>query len=144
MEKNIMIRHRSLFIMFAFVLRSFCFAADNPAPKHLAPFADDQTIAILHLDVDRLDVDALQKKLQELTATLAGEEQRQAATMIAVGMPAMKMGQENFKKAGGRHVYFVFTMSDALGSPGFAFVPLEQGADAKTIANLLFSGRPDG
>jgi hypothetical protein len=35
-------------------------------------------------------------------------------------------------------------MSDSLGSPGFALVPLEAGADAKALANLLFSGRPDG
>jgi hypothetical protein len=139
-----MFRHQSLFIILAFVLRSFSFAADNPAARHLAPFADDQTIAILHLDVDRLDVDALQKKLQDLSTQLAPEEQRQATMVISLGMPVLKSDQEAFKKAGGHHVYFVFTMSDSLGSPGFALVPLEQGADAKTIGNLLFSGRPDG
>ena len=110
-----MLRHQSLFIMLAFVLRSFSFAADNPATKHLASFADDQTIAILHLDVDRLDVDALQKRLQELSAQLAPEEQRQATMIISLGMPVLKSDQEAFKKAGGHHVYFVFTMSDSLG-----------------------------
>jgi hypothetical protein len=139
-----MFRHHSLIIMLAFVLRSFTFAAENPAAKQLASFADDQTIGIVHLDVDRLDVDALQKKLQELSAQLAPEEQQQATLMLSLGMPVIKSGQEAFKKAGGHHVYFVFTMSDTLGSPGFAFVPLEAGADAKAIGNLLFSGRPDG
>jgi hypothetical protein len=139
-----MIRHSSIFIMLALVLRSFSLAADNPAARHLAPFVDDQTVAIIHLDVDRLDIDALQKKAQELSASFAAEEQRQAAMMLALGMPVIKNGKEAFTKAGGHHVYFVFTMSDSLGSPGFALVPLEQGADEKTISNLLFSGRPDG
>src|SRR6266446_2987563 len=107
-----MIRHPSLFIMFAFVLGSFSFAADNPAAKHLAPFVDDQTVAILHLDVDRLDVDALKQKAQELSTKLAPEEQRQAAVMLALGIPVIKSGKEAFTKAGGHHVYFVFTMSD--------------------------------
>ena len=143
-EKNTMIRHPMLILIFAFVLRAFSFAADNPAAKHLAPFADDQTVAILHLDVDRLDVDALQKKAQELSNMLAPEEQRQAALMLSLGIPVIKNGREAFIKAGGHHVYFVFTMSDSLGSPGFALVPLEQGADAKIISSLLFSGRVDG
>src|SRR5205814_5573476 len=94
--------------------------------------------------VDRLDVDALQKKFQDLSAKLAPDEQRQATLMLSLGMPVIKSGQEAFKKAGGHHVYFVFTMSDSLGSPGFALAPVEAGGDAKTIANLLFSGRPDG
>ncbi|HEV8290459.1 MAG TPA: hypothetical protein VGP94_00985 [Tepidisphaeraceae bacterium] len=139
-----MTRHPALFIMFAFLLRSLSLAADNPAAKHLAPFVDDQTVAIVHLDVDRLDVDALKQKAQELSTKLAPEEQRQAAVMLALGIPVIKNGQEAFRKAGGHHCYFVFTMSDSLGSPGFALVPLEQGADEKTISNLLFSGRPDG
>src|SRR5438552_11793732 len=142
--ENSMIRHPSLFIMLAFVLRSFSFAADNPAAKHLASFVDEQTIAIVHLDVDRLDVDALKQKAQELANKLAPEEQRQATLMLSLAISVIKNGQEAFKSAGGHHVYFVFTMSDSLGSPGFALVPLEQGADAKTIANLLFSGRADG
>ncbi|HEV8379801.1 MAG TPA: hypothetical protein VGP99_13195, partial [Tepidisphaeraceae bacterium] len=119
-------------------------AADNPAAKHLAPFVDDQTVAIVHLDVDRLDVDALKQKAQELAGKLAPEEQRSATMMLALGIPVIKNGQEAFRKAGGHHCYFVFTMSDSLGSPGFALVPLEEGADIKTISNLLFSGRPDG
>jgi hypothetical protein len=143
-ETNIMTRHPLLILILAFVLRSFSFAVDNPAAKHLAPFVDDQTVAIVHLDVDRLDPDALQKKFQELSTNLAPEEQHQAAMMIALGMPVIKNGREAFIKAGGHHVYFIFTMSDSLGSPGFALVPLEEGADAKTISSLLFSGRPDG
>jgi len=74
-EKNIMTRHPMLILMFAFVLRASSFAAENPAAKHLAPFADDQTVAILDLDVDRLDVDALKQKAEELSAKLAPEEQ---------------------------------------------------------------------
>jgi hypothetical protein len=139
-----MTRHPTLVILLAFVLHSFAFAADNPAARHVAPFADEQTVAIVHLDVDRFDVDALKAKAQELSAKLGPEEQQQATLMLSLGIPAMKSGRDAFIKAGGHHVYFVFTMSDALGSPGFALVPLEQGADEKTIANLLFSGRPDG
>src|SRR5215212_4943605 len=139
-----MTRHLCLFITIAFVLRSLTLAAENPAAKHLAPFADDQTVAIVHLDVDKLDVDALKQKVQDLSIKLAPEEQRQAAVMLALGIPVLQSGKEAFIKAGGHQVYFIFTMSDSLGSPGFAVVPLEQGADAKTISNLLFSGRPDG
>jgi hypothetical protein len=130
--------------LFALLIASFTFAADNPAAKHLAPFADEQTVAIVHLNVDKLDVDALKQKAQDLATKLAPEEQRQATLMLALGIPVLKNGREEFIKAGGHHVYFVFTMSDSLGSPGFAVVPLEQGADAKTLANLLFSGQVDG
>jgi hypothetical protein len=139
-----MTRHPTLFVLLTFTFGSFALAADNPAAKHLAPFVDDQTVAIVHLDVDRLDVDALKQKAQELAGKLAPEEQRSATMMLALGIPVIKNGQEAFRKAGGHHCYFVFTMSDSLGSPGFALVPLEEGADIKTISNLLFSGRPDG
>jgi len=139
-----MTRHPCSFMLFALLVASFAFAADNPAAKHLAPFADDQTVAIVHLNVDRLDVDALKQKAQELSARLAPEEQHQAGLMLALGIPVLKNGREEFIKAGGHHVYFVFTMSDSLGSPGFAVVPLEKDADAKTLANLLFSGLPNG
>src|SRR5882672_5636398 len=95
-EKNIMTRHPMLILMFAFVLRASSFAAENPAAKHLAPFADDQTVAILDLDVDRLDVDALKQKAEELSAKLAPEEQRHVAVMLALGIPVLKNGKEAF------------------------------------------------
>jgi hypothetical protein len=142
-----MIRHPSLILMLAFVLRSFCIAAEpGAAVKQIAPFVDQQTIAVVHLDTQRLDADALHKKLEALTGTakLDAQQQQQADDAIGLAMPVLKKGLVDFKKAGARHVYFVFTMSDILSSPGFAVVPLEQGADAKAIAALLFSGRTDG
>jgi hypothetical protein len=43
-----MIRHPSIFIMLAFVLRSFSFAAENPAAKHVAPENADRTRNDVH------------------------------------------------------------------------------------------------
>src|SRR5882762_1325123 len=96
--EKIMTRHPLIIILLAFVFRSFAFAAENPAAKHLASFADDQTVAILHLDVDRLDVDALKQKAEELSAKLAPEEQRHVAVMLALGIPVLKNGKEAFTK----------------------------------------------
>jgi len=140
-----MLRRPSLLVMLMFILRSFAFAADPPlAARHVAPFVDEQTFAIVHLDTQRMDLDALQKQLNDLIPKLPPEQQRQVTTLMNIGIPVLKAGHADFKKAGARHAYFIFTMSDILSSPGFAMVPLEEGADAKAISSLLFSGRVDG
>jgi hypothetical protein len=135
----------SIILMLSFILRSFALAAEAPqSAKHLAPFLDEQTVAIVHLDTQRLDLDALQKKLQELAANFPPQDRQAVTQGMQVAMPILKAGLADFRKAGARHAYFVFTMSDVLSSPGYAVVPLEQGADAKSIASLLFSGSVNG
>src|SRR5436305_52779 len=79
------------------------FDADARA-KVVAPFLDDQTLAVAHVDLTRVDVGALVDKLAE-----AGKVDRK---IIAEDMTGMRLGLAAFITAGAREMYFVFSLAD--------------------------------
>jgi hypothetical protein len=123
--------HKPLALALALVLALPAAGADP-----VAPFLDEQTFAVARLDLAKLDADALSKALVDLG-----------------GMPAdeaadVKEGADHwladFRKAGGKEVFVVFSLADFPGAP-FLLVPLGEGADAKALAGLLdLPGVPAG
>ena len=100
------------------------------AAKAVAPFIDERAVAVAHVDLTRVDVDALAALFFKLTQVKPE----------AVAEP-QKFLTDTFKaltKAGAKDVYFVLTLQDPRqGDVLFAVVPLEAGADAGKIGEVF-------
>jgi hypothetical protein len=98
------------------------------AAKAIAPFVNEQTLAIVHVDARRFDVPAAVASLGKLVPAAAGElaEAEEAQATF-----------EQFRKAGGRELFVVFNLAETLESSCFFVVPLADGADESTLAAAL-------
>jgi Protein of unknown function (DUF1559) len=116
-------------------------AADPPAfdaaaaAKLVAPFLDEQTIAVARFDLAAIDVDAAANKL----ATYTG----QAADEIAEPRRLARDFQARFTKAGGRELYLVFSIADLPRHGPFVLAPAGAGANAAALKNVLGDLRLD-
>ena len=104
-------------------------AADSGGPaRAIAPYLDEQTFAVVRLDLSALDTGAAVKEFGPfggIDAAGAKELQTSADRWLA-----------DFKKAGGRDVYLVFSLADLPDVP-FLIAPLAAGGDAKALAALF-------
>jgi hypothetical protein len=94
----------------------------------VTPFLDEQTLAVAHIDLTKVDAVTLATTLTDLGAIDADETQdvkARGGRWLAA-----------FTKAGGKDLYVVISLADLPNSP-FVIVPLGEGADARAIANLL-------
>jgi hypothetical protein len=118
-------------VTFALALALPAAAADakpDARAKVIAPFLDEQTLAVGRLDATRVDVDALSMWLAEFGKVPAKqlEEPRQLARQWLAA----------FTKAGGKEMYTVVSLAD-LPEPPFVVVPLEDGADVRALTGLF-------
>jgi hypothetical protein len=107
--------------------------------KAVVPFLDELTFAVVHLDLSRIDVNALAAKdyLFELSG-LGPEEIEEPKRELRTSLAA-------FTKAGGKDLYWVFSLADLPNAP-FVVVPLPAGADPQVLRremehNKLFLGQ---
>jgi hypothetical protein len=97
--------------------------------RAVAPFLDGQTLGVAHVDLTRVDADALLDQVAEigkLEAQDLEESRRELRGWLA-----------DFSRAGGTELYVVFSTADALAAPPFVVVPLPAGADGKAVAREL-------
>src|SRR5262245_5764586 len=108
-------------------------AGDDPVAP-IAPFVDEQTVAVVRVELSRLDPDAqFQKaialgKLQDRDLAQA----RQEATRV----------YKSLRGAGIDTAYLVVSMADLPGNPPFVVIPLAAGADAAKVADGWNATRP--
>ncbi len=103
-------------------------AADPAAAKAVAPYLDDQAVAVAHLDVAAIDVDATADRV----AKLAGIDARQFADTRR----AVREALAGFRKAGATDLYAVASVAD-LPFPGpFVLVP-RAGANDEDLRRVL-------
>jgi hypothetical protein len=99
----------------------------------VAPYLDDQVFAVARVDLSRVKPEAILAKVADWGNLKPGE--------LAVAEKMANYWLEKFTKAKGKEIYFVFSLADVqLGadhSTPIAVVPLDEGADAETIAGLL-------
>ena len=81
----------------------------EPVAKIVAPYLDDQTVAIAHLDLAGIDVDAAVERI----ATATGID----AKMLADPRRSIREGLAMFRKAGATDLYAVLSLAD-LPNPG--------------------------
>jgi len=123
--------HKPLAIALTLALALPVAAADGDAgarARTIAPFLDEQTFAVVRLDLTAVDAAAVLKEFGPfggIDAAGAKDLQTSADGWLA-----------DFKKAGGRDVYLVFSLADTPDFP-FLIVPLPDGSDAKALAALF-------
>jgi hypothetical protein len=141
-------------------------AADRTSAdvRSVAPFLDEQTVGVLRVDVTRLDVPALGRKLIDIGALkksdLAdathkmmdvralkkapagpGQQIVDASGLKEAGQAEVLADVEravaDFRKAGGKEVYAVFSLADMTpSSPFFVVIPVAEKADGKALREL--------
>src|ERR1700693_1222518 len=72
--------------------------------RTIAPYLDEQTFAVVHVDLTRVDTEALTARVADLT-----KEDHKA---IAREMAGLRQGVAAFKQAGGTDVFVVFSLAD--------------------------------
>jgi prepilin-type processing-associated H-X9-DG protein len=88
----------------------------------VAPFVDEQTVAVAHLDLSRPEVEPLLARFG-LSAPLGD---------------ALRRWLAGFARAGGKELFVVMSLADLAEGP-FILVPLTYRADSRAIAELLGS-----
>jgi hypothetical protein len=106
----------------------------------IAPFIDEQTIVVGHVDLDRVDLDAVMNTLTKLVAPLSTAQKGQLQQVLQI--PKMIVGA--LRKAGARDIFLVVSLADIPDEPVLIVVPLPRGADERAVRGVLYSGRPDG
>jgi hypothetical protein len=101
--------------------------------KAVAPFLDDQTIVVAHVDLARFDTDALVAKL---------------ATLLPIDPEGFARSRTDFRRwtatltrAGAEDAYVVFSLADLPTNPPYLIVPLPANADAAAIKGLATPGQ---
>ncbi|MBN1490249.1 MAG: hypothetical protein JXA69_10050 [Phycisphaerae bacterium] len=121
--------------------------------KAIAPFLDEQTIGVAHVDLRRsfapgakgpqVDLDALEAwctGVLELAQPDVQARTRDIAELREVKAVAEEWITE-FTQAGGTEIFAVASLADSIEhGNAFLVVPLAAGADANAIANLLRDG----
>jgi len=106
--------------------------------KTVAPFIDELTIAVFHVDLARVDVDATFAKLKEMLDVKGDGDDELASTRATLGRIVT-----GFTKAGGTNLYVVVSLADMDREPMLMIVPLSAESDPKALRNLLLYGGPD-
>jgi len=126
-------------------------AAESPVPADragvIAPFIDEQTIAVAHVDTTRVDLDAIESLITTIVrdAEPDATATHPALTCLAEVKQTAQKWIADFVRAGGRDIYLVASLADLPeGNKPFVIVPLSSRADSRAIAALLCSGRADG
>ncbi len=95
--------------------------------KALAPYIDEQTVAVVRIDLTKLDPEVLSALARDLGGTDA-DDAKELKPVVAAWLTA-------FKKAGGRELNYVVGMPDQ--GQTYLVVPLAEGADVKALGELL-------
>jgi hypothetical protein len=104
----------------------------KPASIHarmVAPFLEDRTVAVLHLDLSKFEAEAvidLVKSLAKLGPINEAEMRKQVREILAPLHDA-KVGD----------IYIVFSLADLPENPPFAVVPVPRGGDAEAVRKAL-------
>jgi hypothetical protein len=97
-------------------------------PQGLDALLDEQTFAVVRLDIPQVFGGDLLARLANLAGMSADE--------LSVGRKAHEQLAAVVRKSGGKELYVVFSIADAAELPFFV-MPLHAGADAKEMTDLL-------
>ncbi|MHC4398447.1 MAG: DUF1559 domain-containing protein [Planctomycetota bacterium] len=93
--------------------------------KVIAPYLDESTIAVVHVDVERIEVDPFVDKFLELVPEAAPDADK--------GRDEMKKARDGFLKAGFRDFYVVIGMLMLPSDSPFVIIPAGDGGNLETL-----------
>jgi hypothetical protein len=103
----------------------------------IAPFLDEQTYIVAHVDLQRVDVEALWERITRL---LTEEVSPQSEEFIGP-KKEVKEFLDGMIKAGAREIYVVVSMADTPPEMPVIVTPLRSGAEERAIRSLLLTGK---
>ncbi|MEZ0266673.1 MAG: hypothetical protein ACAI43_18240 [Phycisphaerae bacterium] len=111
--------------------------ASTPVER-LAPFLDAQTIAVVRVDVARLDLGGMEKIFADSIEGLRtpGVDKASARVVVEQTVGGVRRWREGMTAAGAKELFVVLSLADFPNEPAFV-VPVEAGADTKAIARFL-------
>lgn len=102
--------------------------------KAIAPFLDERTVAVVHVDLDALDAETLMKKLDLLmkdsTIKIDPAERAAQKGFLAANLDALK-------KNGAHDFYLIASLADLPGPGPFCVLPLGSNGNGKGIAKVF-------
>jgi uncharacterized protein DUF1559 len=99
----------------------------------IAPFLDEQTVAVARIDLSRIDSAAVIKTLRDVGPANEPQFSRQLDQIET----ALKMSLAALRGAGIGELFVVVSLQDVPQGPPFLVAPLKPGADAKMAASVL-------
>ncbi|HZL37745.1 MAG TPA: H-X9-DG-CTERM domain-containing protein [Tepidisphaeraceae bacterium] len=115
-------------------------AGPDPAAA-IAPYIDEQTLVVVRIDLAALDIQAARQWLDQTLKTGRDAAQAgQVAPIVDRGFGALIQWRDDFRKAGGHDLCFVFGLNDASENSGFLLATLDANANAKAVGELMESG----
>ena len=130
--------NRILFLMFCYFvgLATFATGAATGLDQVLEPCIDDQTFAVVHLDVEKLDLDAFVGKALSLINEHAGPDIAKQEQENLKNFQAMAGARLNdLQKASGRDIFLVFSMYDF--PYFFVAVPIPSASDQAKLQQQI-------
>ena len=113
----------------------------------VAALADEQTMAVVEVDLEALNVEGAAKWLGD-AAGKSGQPQQavaEARQQLDQSFKAVSRVVADLRAGKARRLYWLFSLTDPTvhrgGGPGLIVVPVPQGADAAAVANVLSGGR---
>ncbi|MCL4195475.1 MAG: DUF1559 domain-containing protein [Thermoguttaceae bacterium] len=120
------------------LLLSSSLPAAEPDPaamaRVIAPFIDEQTMAVAHLDLGRIEVQPLVDQVVKWFPE-AQEARDAMAGMLGLFLPAVR-------QAAGNDAYFVVSLADLPRSPPFAVLPTAEASNDAMLRSLLEGKTP--
>ncbi len=116
-------------------LASTAAAADNfdagAAAKTIAPFLDDRTLVVAHVDLTRLQPEAIYSHFVILSGIKEADlgDMKKDVSGVATGLDA-------FRRAGGSEAFLVFSLIDLIDGP-FVVIPGVKETDVKAMGEVL-------
>lgn len=107
--------NRIILLMFCYFvgLNTFAAGASTGLDQFLGPYIDDQTFAVAHLDITKLNLDAFVGQALSLISEHAGSDTAKHLQDNLKNFQAQASEQLNdLLKAGGRDIFVVFSMYD--------------------------------
>src|SRR6516225_8218402 len=97
--------------------------------RPVAPFIDEQTVAVLYTDLGRLDLPAFFRALEKAEGADAkdlADFKKESQRLVG-----------KLKEGGARSVYLLFSLAHLPEDPPVVVIPLAEGKDAKELAKAL-------
>jgi hypothetical protein len=121
---------QSLVLFLALLVSVPATAAEGTDPgKAVAPFVDEQTFAVVRIDLSRLDVDGFVRWL--------GRVQRGDPKEMAGPREELRQLSQGLDKAGVRDGYVILGLADVPERPPLVVFPVGKGADVKALKSVL-------
>jgi hypothetical protein len=110
--------------------------------RAVAPFLDEQTIAVVRVDLERLDPAAAMASVTK-AGKLSAEQSQAFEETFDLARLGRRLGQLN--SAGARELYLILSLIDVPQAP-FVVIPVPEGADAgkirEQLAKILHQDQP--